>query len=106
MELILTREILDFVGYDRGAKIETIEFVPTSRGLGYAVMVDEQNRDYVLGNPNRATRPTKYNEHLMGFEEFKSIMKNSNSLNWSLRGCTSLKNFQRAIDNKSKKYRQ
>lgn len=106
MELILDKKICDFVGYDRGTKIHSVEFVPTGRGLGYAYMVDVADRNYALANPNRATKPTKYNEHLMSLEEFKTIFKNRHTFNQALRGCTSFGNFEKALANKSKKYRQ
>ena len=106
MELILDKKLCEFIGYDRGTAIESVEWVSTGRGLGYAHMVDVTGREYALGNPNRATKPVKYGEHLMSAEEFKTIFKSSHSFNQALRGCTTFVNFEKAIQNKSKKYRQ
>ena len=84
MELLLDKQMCDFIGYDRGTAIESVEWVSTGRGLGYAHMVDVTGREYALGNPNRATKPLKYNEHLMSAEEFKTIFKSSHSFNQAL----------------------
>ena len=50
MELLLDKAMCDFIGYDRGCAIDSVEFVTTGRGLGYAFMLDVQGREYVLGN--------------------------------------------------------
>tara|TARA_Y100000361_G_C11053106_1_gene286344 strand:- start:255 stop:575 length:321 start_codon:yes stop_codon:yes gene_type:complete len=106
MELLLDKKLCEFIGYDRGTAIESVEWLSTGRGLGYAFMVDIAGREYVLGNPNRATKPTKYSEHLMTADEFKEIFKQSKGFNRALRGCATIDNFKNAQANKSKKYRQ
>ena len=106
MELILDKAMCDFIGYDRGCAIDSVEFVTTGRGLGYALMIDVQGREYVLGNPNRATKPTKYGEHLMTKDEFIETFKTSKGFNKALQGITTIANWDRAKANNSKKYRQ
>ena len=106
MELLLDYAMCLAVGYDRGTLIQSVEWVATGRGLGYAHMVDVTGREYALGNPNRATKPVKYGEHLMSAEEFETIFNSSHSFNQALGGCALLSNFEKAIANKSKKYRQ
>ena len=56
MELLLDKKMCDFIGYDRGCAIESVEYVTTGRGLGYAFMVDVTGREYVLGNPNSSNK--------------------------------------------------
>ena len=91
--------------YQRGTPIDFIGFCSTKGSVGFVYMIDVNDNEYVLGNPNKSYRPKKYSEHLFTLDEYQALANNG-KMNDALRGSCKIDNFERALQSKSKQYRR